>query len=282
MNYRAKIRKKIWAVGKYALAVLAACIVCFPVYYMVISSLMPNHLVMNLPIKWWPQEVTFANFSKIFQNSQYVNYFKNSFIVAFGCVAVVLLVSLPSSYALSRFRFRGKTAMLTAVTSVQMFPIVVIMISLYTLYYKWGLLDTYTGLILANTAFAMPLAITLLKGFYDTVSSSLDEAARIDGAGRLQVLLKILLPLILPGIVAVGTYTFLSAWDDYLLALIVMQKDANITLTVGLARSFLGEYSNDYGSLMAFSLAGSLPIVLMFAFFQKFLISGLTSGAVKG
>lgn len=282
MNYRGKVRKKIWAAGKYALAILAACIVCFPVYYMAISSLMPNHLVMNLPVKWWPQQVTFANFVKIFQNSQYVNYFKNSFIVAFGCVAVVLLVSLPSSYALSRFHFRGKTAMLTAVTSVQMFPIVVIMISLYTLYYKWGLLDTYTGLILANTAFAMPLAITLLKGFYDTVSSSLDEAARIDGAGRFQVLIKILMPLILPGIVAVGTYTFLSAWDDYLLALIVMQKDANITLTVGLARSFLGEYSNDYGSLMAFSLAGSLPIVLMFAFFQKFLISGLTSGAVKG
>jgi len=282
MNYRGKIRKKIWAVAKYALAILAVCVICFPVYYMVISSMMPNHMVMNLPIKWWPQQITFANFQKIFQNSQYMNYFKNSFIVSFGCVAVVLLVALPSSFALSRYRFRGKMAMLTAVTSVQMFPIVVIMISLYTLYYKWGLLDTYTGLILANTAFAMPLAITLLKGFYDTVSNSLDEAARIDGAGRFQVLLKILLPLILPGIVAVGTYTFLSAWDDYLLALIVMQKDSNITLTVGLARSFLGEYSNDYGSLMAFSLAGSMPIVLMFAFFQKFLISGLTSGAVKG
>lgn len=282
MKNHGKTKKKILIIGKYALAILAVCIVCFPIYYMVISSLMPNHLVMNLPVKWWPQQVTFANFKKIFQNSQYVNYFKNSFIVAFGCVAVVLLVSLPSAFALSRYHFRGKMAMLTAVTSVQMFPIVVIMVSLYTLYYKWGLKDTYIGLILANTAFAMPLAITLLKGFYDTVSNSLDEAARIDGAGRMQVLMQILLPLILPGIVAVGTYTFLSAWDDYLLALIIMQKDAHITLTIGLARSFLGEYSNDYGSLMAFSLAGSMPIVLMFAFFQKFLISGLTSGAVKG
>ena len=282
MKYSGKIKKKAWAIGKYVLVIIAICIVCFPVYYMLISSLMPNSLVMNLPVKWWPQQITFANYVKIFQNSQYVQYFKNSFIVAFGCVALILIVSLPSGYALSRFRFRGKNAMLTAITSVQMFPTVVIMISLYTMYYKLKLLDTYTGLILADTAFAMPLGITLLRSFFDTVPSSLDEAARIDGANRLQILLQILLPLILPGIVAAGTYTFLSVWDDYLLALIVMQKESNITLTVGLARSFLGEYSNDYGSLMAFSLAGSLPIIILFAFFQKFLISGLTAGAVKG
>ena len=117
---------------------------------------------------------------------------------------------------------------------------------------------------------------------FDTLSKSLDEAARIDGASRMRVLLHILLPLVVPGLVAVGIYTFLNAWDDYLMALTIMKSNEMRTLPVGIAQSFLGEYSNDYGGLMAFAVAGSLPIVLLFIFFQKYLVSGMTAGAVKG
>lgn len=208
--------------------------------------------------------------------------FQNSFIVSFGTIAIVLLVAVPASYALSRYNFFGRRVILSSVSSVQMFPVVVILTTLYGFYNSWHMLDTYRGLILADTTFALPLAITLMKSFFDTLSKSLDEAARIDGASRMRVLLHILLPLVVPGLVAVGIYTFLNAWDDYLMALTIMKSNEMRTLPVGIAQSFLGEYSNDYGGLMAFAVAGSLPIVLLFIFFQKYLVSGMTAGAVKG
>ena len=158
----------------------------------------------------------------------------------------------------------------------------VILISLYTFYMRWNLLNTYRGLILIDTAFALPLAINLMKSFFDTLPKSLDESATIDGAGRLRTLWSILMPLVLPGLLAVGIYTFLNAWDDFLMALTIMQDTNMKTLTVGLAQSFLGEYAYDYGALMAFSLCGTLPVVLIIVFLQRYMISGLTAGAVKG
>ena len=163
-----------------------------------------------------------------------------------------------------------------------MFPIVVILISLYTFYKQWGMLDTYRGVILADVTFALPLSITLLKSFFDTVPNALDESAKIDGAGRMRTMVQVILPLVLPGLVAVAIYTFLTAWDDYLMSLTIIRIDEKRTLAVGLAQSFRGEYSNDYGARMAFSVAGSLPIVLLFIFFQKYMVEGLTAGAVKG
>ena len=193
-----------------------------------------------------------------------------------------MCIAVPAGYAFSRYRFPLKGSIMTFIMSVQMFPIVVILISLYTFFMKWDLLSTYRGLILTDTAFALPLAINLMKSFFDTLPKSLDESATIDGASRVRVLWSILLPLTIPGLLAVGIYTFLNAWDDFLMALTIMQDMNMKTLTVGLAQSFLGEYAYDYGALMAFSLCGSLPVVLIFIFLQKYMISGMTAGAVKG
>ena len=237
---------------------------------------------MNLPPEFIPHKMTLDNFRKIIANAKYMRYFRNSFMIAFGTVFLVLLISLPAGYAFSRYNFFAKNTILTAITSVQMFPIVVILITLYTFYMRWHLLDTYLGVILADTTFALPLAITLMKSFFDTLPRSLDESARIDGASRLRVLFSILMPLTMPGLIAVGIYTFLNSWDDFLMALTIIQDVNKKTLTVGLAQSFLGEYAYDYGALMAFSLAGSLPVVLVFIFLQKYMIEGLTAGAVKG
>jgi multiple sugar transport system permease protein len=144
------------------------------------------------------------------------------------------------------------------------------------------MLNTFQGLILANTTFCLPLCITLLKSFFYTLPRSLDESARIDGCGRMRTLFSILMPLTLPGLVAVGIYTFLYAWDEFLFSLIIMTDNNMKTLPVGMAQSFIGEFAHDYSSMMAFSVAGSAPIVILFVFFQKYMISGLTAGAVKG
>ena len=274
--------KALQSVVKYLSIAALITVLLFPVYWMLVSSLQPKHRLMNLPPRFWPVEGSFANYAKIFTKPEYIGYFRNSFIVAIGTVLLVILISTLAGYAFSRYNFFGKNFVLTSVLSVQMFPIVVILITLYTFYVRWDMLNRYRGLILADTTFALPLAIMLMKAFFDTIPRSLDEAARIDGAGRFRTLFSVLLPLTKPGLIAVGIYTFLSAWDDFLMALVIMQKNEFKTLTVGIAQSFLGEYAHDYGALMAFSVAGSLPIVLAFVLFQRHMIAGLTSGAVKG
>jgi multiple sugar transport system permease protein len=266
----------------YAIVAVINLILLFPVYWIIVSSLQPSSLLMNLPPHFFPKKLFLDNYLRIFSSIKYIRFFLNSFIVSFGTVLAVFLIAIPAGYSFSRYFFKGKGIMLTSIMSVQMFPIVVILISLYTFYMRWRLLNTYQGLILADTTFALPLSIMLMKSFFDTLPRSLDESARIDGAGRIRVLFSILIPLTKPGLVAVGIYTFLNSWDDYLLSLTIMQKVNMKTITIGLAQSFLGEYAYDYGALMAFCVIGSLPIVLFFVAFQKHMISGLTAGAVKG
>lgn len=278
-----KTKKAAGQAVKYLALALLVVILLFPIWWMLVGSLRPYYTLISLDdVAFYPKDFTIENYLKIFSQAKYLRYFANSFIVSGGTVLVTLLIAIPAAYSFSRFKFGGKSAVLSAVQSVQMFPIVVILISLYTFYRQWGMLNTYRGVILADVTFALPLSITLLKSFFDTVPQALDESAKIDGAGRLRTMVQVILPLVLPGLVAVAIYTFLNAWDDYLMALTIVRIDEKRTLTVGLAQSFMGEYSNDYGALMAFSVAGSLPIVLLFIFFQKYMVEGLTAGAVKG
>ena len=274
--------RKAFPYLKYLVLAMLALVMLFPVFWMLISSFQPSPYLMRLPPTFHLKDGSLDNYARIFSNTKYLRYFGNSFITAGGTVLVVLLAAVPAGYAFSRYRFYGKNAVLSLIMSVQMFPIVVILITLYTYYMKWGLLNTYRGLILSNTAFALPLSITLMKSFFDTLPRSLEDAARIDGAGRMRTMMEIMVPLTKPGLVAVCIYTFLNAWDDYLMSMTIMQKVEMKTLTVGLAQSFLGEYAYDYGALMAFSMAGSLPIIIVFIFLQKYMISGMTAGAVKG
>lgn len=281
-NKKNSILKKLGKTSRYVGLLLIVVVMLFPVYWMVVCSLMPTHYLTVLPPHFLPVEGSLENFKVIFTTPKYMTYFKNSIITAVGTVGLVLLLSIPAGYAFSRYRFFGKNAILSTILSVQMFPIVVILISLYMFYLKLDMISTYRGLILADTTFALPLAITLIKAFFDTVPRSLDEAARIDGAGRVRTLTSILFPLVQPGVVAVCIYTFLNAWDDYLMALIIMQNTSMKTLTIGIAETFLGEYCYNYGGMMAFAVLGTIPIVVLFIFLQKYMIAGLTTGAVKG
>lgn len=275
-------QKNLESTVTYGIIVILNLIMLFPVYWIVVSSMQPSSALMNLPPRFVPESLFLDNYLRIFSIFKYIRFFFNSFVVSMGTVVTVFIIAIPAGYSFSRYFFKGKGIMLTSIMSVQMFPVVVILVSLYSFYMRWKLLNTYQGLILADTTFALPLSIMLMKSFFDTLPRSLDESAKIDGAGRFRILFLILIPLTKPGLVAVGIYTFLNSWDDFLLALTIMQKVNMKTITIGLAQSFLGEYAYDYGALMAFCVIGSLPIVLFFIAFQKYMISGLTAGAVKG
>lgn len=276
------IGRRITNILKYILIFAVLGVLVFPIYWMLIASVSENRYLLSLPPHFFPESIQFESIRKVLTTKKYLTYFKNSFVVASGTVIVSIVLSVLAGYSFSRYRFRGRNILLTSILSVQMFPVVALLISLYTFYYNWGLTNTYPGLILADVTFALPLSITLMRSFFDTIPRSIDESAKIDGAGRLQTLFRILLPLTLPGLVAVGIYTFLKAWDDFLCSLIIMQRENMKTLPIGLAQSFMGEYLHDYSGMMAFAIIGALPIVLLFVFFQKQMISGLTAGAVKG
>lgn len=267
---------------KTLLIVFVLLLMLFPVYWMFVSSLMPNSYLFSLPPQFSPFKGSFENYARVITNIRYLNYFRNSMIVSSCTVLLSIITSFLAGYALSRFPIKFKGLIIAGILSIQMFPIVNILVSLYTLFNSWKLLNTYLGLILSSTTFCLPLSVMLLKSFFDTVPKSLDEAALIDGCGRIRVLWSILLPTIIPGILAVGIFTFMKSWDDFLFGLILIQEDVKKTLPVGLAQSFLGEYAHDYGGMMALSVCASFPIVLLFVFFQKYMISGMTAGAVKG
>lgn len=274
--------KKIIRCSRYLFAGILLVILLFPVFWMIVSSVQPNSYLMSMPPHFIPKEIQFESYLKIFSNAQYIKYFRNSVITGLGTVLLTLTLSIPAGYAFARFNFPGSNAIRTAIMSVQMFPVVVILISLYTFYFDWGMLDTYRGLILAHSVFCLPLAVSLMTSFFYTVPKELDESAQIDGAGRFRILIQIVTPLTKPGMVAVATYTFLQSWDDFLMSLIIMQDMNMRTLPVGIAQSFLGEYAHDYASMMAFAVVGSIPIVLIFLFLQKEMVEGMTAGAVKG
>lgn len=275
-------KKKITKIIVYMLLFLIIGIFLFPVYWMVISSFKDNSALISWPPDFTPTFSNLNNYFTMFQNAKYLTYFKNSLITSAGSVIVSLFVSVLSAYAFSRYRFFGKNMLMTALMNIQVFPVTVIVISLFTFYTKLGLQSTYQGLILAELVYSLPFTVWFLKAFIDTVPRELDEAAKIDGCSRLQVLTKVILPVVRPGLIAISIYTFLYSWDDFVFSQIIMKQESMKTLPVGMASSFIGEFIFDYAGMMTLSVLASLPVVVSFIFAGKYMVEGLTSGAVKG
>ncbi len=258
------------------------CVFIFPVYWMVVSSFHTNAELMSFPPEFTPAKGTLANYIKILTQARFFTYFKNSLIVAFFSVLLSMTLSVFAGYAFSRYKVPFKNLLMSSILNIQIFPVTVIIISLFTFYSGLGLLDTYTGLIFADIIYSLPFTVWFIKSFYDTVPRSLDEAAHIDGCGRLRTLFSVILPLVKPGLIAICIYTFLYSWDDFVFALTIMKSESMKTLPVGMVQSFLGEYVHDYAGMMTLSVIASAPVVIAFLLTQKYMIAGLTAGAVKG
>ena len=265
----------------YLLILLLLVLFLFPIYWMFIGSFKDNSVLMRLPPQFYPTFSTFKSYEAIFSNAKYMKYILNSMIVAALTVGIDLLFSIFGGYSLSRFRYPGRKAIMTVTLSAQVFPTVVIIISLYEFFSKFKLMNTYYGLSLADVAMSLPLSVWMLKSFCDGVPRSLDEAAKVDGCGRFMTMVRIVIPLLKPGMLAVGIYAFLMSWDDYMLGLVIMTKTPLKTLPVGISETFLGEFGFDYAGMMTISVVASLPVLLLFLIFQKYMVAGLTGGAVK-
>ena len=221
------------------------------------------------------------HFSKILEGDSFWIWFSNSLIVSIGTSLLGLVIAIPAGYAFSRYKFTGRDVSMFAFLLVQMFPGIIILVPYFLVMKTLGLLNSHLGLILAYCVTALPLCVWMLKGFFDTVPRELEEAATLDGCNQFQVFTKVVLPLSLPAVAVTALFSFLAAWNEFLLALTFNTSNDMYTLPVGLA-SLISSTGQAWGDFAAASILVSLPVALLFLFFQKFLIEGLAAGGVKG
>ena len=255
----------------------------FPTFWLISTSIKPQLEAFQDPPTWWPHHPTLFSYQILPADQQgFVTYFKNSLIVGICTMLLTLLAAVPAGYVLSRFRFRGARALLLVILATQMFPYVTILISLYTLFRQLHMLNTYPALVLSFTTFSLPFSIWMMKGFCDTLPTDLEDAARVDGSSRLRTLWVIVLPIIIPGVVAVGFFAFLNSWNELLYALTLTSSPDMRLIPPGFVLTYIGEFQDRWPDMMAASVVVALPIVVLFTVFQKQLVSGLTAGAIKG
>lgn len=268
---------------KYVVLIVILIFLLFPLFWVLMTSFKSNMEAYKFPPTFIPENPTVQSYIDLFtKNNEFFIYYRNNFIVAGSAAALTTFIAIMAGYALSRFHFRWNIWIVACFTSAQMFPVVSRLISLYKILGDVHLINTRLGLVMAVTASMLPFTIMLMSSFYDGIPVELEEAARVDGAGRLEILFKVVAPLIKPGMLAVGIYAFLLSWDDYLHAATLIQTDSLRTLSAGVALRYLGELSYDWSLVNTISIVGTLPMVILFFFFQKYMVKGLVAGAVKG
>ncbi len=250
-----------------------------PYVWMILTSLKTEGDIAAFPVHYLPTAVTLEHYRSLLARTSFSGNLLNSLVVALGAVALGLTVSVPAAYAFSRFRFPGRRFLMTQFLVINMFPVVLIIIPLFVLMRQLGLLDTFTGIVLGHSTFAIPFSIWMLTSYMNAIPADLDEAARIDGASRLQTLRLVILPVVMPGIVTTGVYIFVTSWNEYLFAMMLSGQNVR-TVTVAL-QLFIGEFTVQWGLLTAGGTLIAIPVTLLFLLVQKRLVSGLTSGAVK-
>lgn len=276
--------KRVWLrkgdILAYVLVGSAVVFTVFPLYIMINSSFKPLGEIQSIPPTYWPKTFTLRNYEIVFKVG-FLRYFLNSVVVSISSTFILMIISTLAAYALSRFsKFKGVSMLMVAMLALIILPATVTIIPLFLLWVKVGLIDTLTVLIITYAAINVPFCSLLLKGFFDTISISIEEAAWVDGASRLQSLYKIVLPITAPGLISVGFFGFVLSWQELLHAVIFINSSEKRTVVLGLSQ-FAGERFTDWGATMAGCTIAILPVILMFAFFEKQLVSGLTAGAIK-
>jgi multiple sugar transport system permease protein len=260
---------------------LALIVMLFPVYWMGLTSIKPPTEVFRAPPSFWPDHPTLDAFATIFRERPMARYVGNSLIVSLGATLVSMALGALAAYGFSRFHIRGAALLIVALLFTRMLPETLLIVPYFQLMSALGLIDTYAALILAYSCFSLPFALWMLIGFFRGIPTEIDEAAAVDGATRLQILARVVLPLAAPGLVAVGFFTFISAWNSYLWALVLTTRPEMFVISVGVA-NMVGEYRVQWNELMAASVIATVPVMLLFACFNRYLVAAVSAGAVKG
>lgn len=264
----------------YSGLLVVLLIIGLPFWWVITGSIkVPREIIARVPTMF-PQSFTLQHFEKLFQSTDFPAYLVNSIGVALFSTVITVALALPAAYAFFRMRFPGRAALYRLILLAYAFPTIVVLIPIYGFFAKVGLIDTRTSLVIINVAFALPFSIWMMRSFLSTVPKEIEEAAVIDGAPARVILLRIMAPLIAPGIASVAIFTFIASWTEYLFASVLIVSDARRTIPVGFA-GIIGQYQIDWGLLLAGATAATIPVVILFAFVGRWFVSGLTEGAVK-
>jgi N,N'-diacetylchitobiose transport system permease protein len=263
------------------IGVLILVVMLFPIYWMVSTAFKPGKEILSLTPVWFPSPVTFDNFRTAINVPFFWNDVVNSLTVVLSVVAISIALAFLAAVSVARFGFRGRTAFVVMVIAVQMVPLNALVIPMYLLLDKVGQVDTLLGVIAYYLAIVLPFMIWTLRGFVANVPVDLEEAAMVDGASRVGAFLRIVFPLVAPGLVATAIFGFIQAWNEYIIAYVLLSSSSKQTLTIWLA-SFTTQHGTDWGGLMAGATLTALPVVVFFLLVQRHVAGGLTAGAVKG
>ena len=257
-----------------------ALFAAFPVFWMATSSFKTNPEIFELPPRVITENFSFDAYLSILTNPVEVRFFVNSYIVALSVTVLTLVVAILAGYAFSRFEFPFKRTLNIVIVSVQAVPPITLLIPYFGLIVTLGLYNTYPALILTYMVFTLSYAIIMITGYFNTLPRELDEAVKVDGASPMIALWRILVPLSVPGLLSVGIYTFMIAWNEYLFALTLTRTEDMRTVPIGI-QLLMGQHAYRWNEMMAMSILGSLPVLVLFLVFQRYFIGGLTTGAVK-
>ncbi len=265
------------------LLIVSVIVVYIPIFWMISTSLKTSAEVFKWPPHIIPHHAVLDSYRELFvPENRYFQFFRNSLIVSLTTTVVTLAASIFAGYGLSRFRFKARSSILVYFLITQMFPFSLVLLTLFLFFSRLHILNSYFGLIAAFVGISLAFSIWMLKNYFDTIPYDLEEAALIDGSGRLGTLARIILPLIGPGSIATAIFIFITSWNEYLFAATLAMSDSVRTLPPGLSLSYMSFVKISWNGLMAASVVASLPSVIIFAFLQRWFIQGLAAGAIKG
>lgn len=280
---RLRVRRRLifYTCARYSITMSIVAVMLFPLYWMVVSSLKPAAELFAWPPQLTPAHPSLFFYRKIMSATLFSEYGTNSLFIALATTTLSLILGTLGAYSLSRFRYPGRHTLGRLVLFTYMFPSTLLVIPLFVLMTRLQLVNSHAGLIISYTTFLLPFILWLLKGFFDGLPMDMEEAALVDGCNRLQALHHIVLPLAAPGVAAASMVAFLSAWNEYLFASVFILSDRLRTLPVGIASYVTGEYVL-WGEMLAATTLVSIPVVIFAGLTQRYLVAGLTAGAVKG
>jgi len=275
------MQKRSYHIFSYIILSLFSLFAIYPVLNVFTISLRPGDKLLTKSLAIIPDNWTIDSYINLFVEEPFLTWLLNSLVVSVAVTVFAVSLASTAGYAFSRYKFRGRDSAMIGLIATQMFPVTMLLLPLFVMLIKIGAYDSYLGLIIAYSATALPFVIWQMKGYYDTIPYSLEEAAYIDGAGQLFTFYKIILPLALPALAITALFSFMTAWSEYLVAAVLLQDQALYTLPIGL-KSFTSNMEVAWGLYSAGAIVVSLPGVILFIGLSRWLISGLTLGSVKG
>jgi arabinogalactan oligomer/maltooligosaccharide transport system permease protein len=281
-----KVRKRgergpLASIGLHAALIALVLFAVIPIIWLITTSFKPNTEILSADYNVWSPDASLDNYTQLLNDTEFPTWFKNSVIVAGLTMALGILISATAGYAVSRFRFPGYRPLMWTFLVVQMFPISILIVSIYTIMSSLGLLNQYASLVIAYLATAVPFTAWLLKGYFDSIPIDIDEAGRVDGLNPFGTFWYLILPLARPGLAVTAFYTFLTAWGEVAYAQTFMITADKYTLAVGI-QTFVGQFLTEWGLLTAAGVLIMIPAMIVFFFAQKHLVAGLTAGGTKG